>query len=72
MSDVFVFYAYFIREQSMTRSDENTANLKDLMRLPPMTASQHMIITRKRIEQRRMMEDVREDFKMRGKEVAEQ
>ena len=56
----------------MTRSDENTANLKELMRLPPMTASQHMIITRKRIEQRRMMEDVREDFKMRGKEVDEQ
>jgi hypothetical protein len=55
----------------MTRTDENTANLKELMRSPPMTAAEHMIITRKRIQQRRMMEDMREDFLMRKSEIIE-
>jgi hypothetical protein len=55
----------------MTRTDENTANLKELMRSPPMTAAEHMIITRKRIQQRRMMEDMREDFLMRKNEIIE-
>ncbi len=38
----------------------NTALLKELMTAPPMTAEQHAIITRKRIKDRRMIEEARE------------
>lgn len=38
----------------------NTALLKDLMTAPPMTAEQHATITRKRIKDRRMIEEARE------------
>jgi hypothetical protein len=44
----------------MRYTDENIALLKDLMKTPPMTASQHASIMRKRIEDRRMAEDLRE------------
>lgn len=44
----------------MRNTDENTALLKDLMNTPPMTADQHALIMRKRIEDRRMAEDQRE------------
>lgn len=44
----------------MRNTDENTALLKDLMKTPPMSASQHAVIMRKRIHDRRMAEDVRE------------
>lgn len=44
----------------MRNTDENTALLKDLMKTPPMSASQHASIMRKRIEDRRMAEDLRE------------
>ena len=44
----------------MRNSDENIALLKDLMKTPPMSASQHASIMRKRIEVRRMAEDLRE------------
>ena len=38
----------------------NTALLKELMTAPPMTAEQHATITRKRIKDRRMIEEARE------------
>ena len=44
----------------------NTAQLKDLMTVPPMTAVQHAEIMRKRIEQRRMVEEAKELKKANG------
>ena len=38
----------------------NTALHKELMTAPPMTAEQHATITRKRIKDRRMIEEARE------------
>jgi hypothetical protein len=44
----------------MINNYSNTAQLKDLMTTPPMTAAQHAEIMRKRNEQRRKIEDARE------------
>ncbi|MBC7414535.1 MAG: hypothetical protein H7327_06335 [Herminiimonas sp.] len=44
----------------MRNTDENTAPLKDLMKAPPLSAAHHALIMRKRIEDRRMAEDLRE------------
>jgi len=44
----------------MINNYSNTAQLKDLMTQPPMTAAQHAEIMRKRNEQRRKIEDARE------------
>jgi hypothetical protein len=38
----------------------NMADLKELMTAPPMTAEQHAEIARKRIKDRRMLEEARE------------
>jgi hypothetical protein len=38
----------------------NTAQLKELMTAPPMTAARHAEVMRKRIAQRRMLEEARE------------
>jgi len=38
----------------------NMARLKELMTAPPMTAEQHAAITRKRIKDRRMIEEAKE------------
>jgi hypothetical protein len=38
----------------------NMARLKELMTAPPMTAEQHAAITRKRIQDRRMIEEAKE------------
>lgn len=38
----------------------NMARLKELMTAPPMTAAQHAAITRKRIKDRRMIEEAKE------------
>jgi hypothetical protein len=38
----------------------NAAHLKELMTARPMTAAQHAAINRKRIRDRRMLEDARE------------
>lgn len=38
----------------------HTAQLKELMTAPPMTAAQHAEVMRKRIAQRRMLEEARE------------
>ena len=38
----------------------NTAQLKDLMTAPPMTAAQHAEVMRKRIQHRRMVEEAKE------------
>lgn len=38
----------------------NMARLKELMTAPPMTAEQHAAITRKRIQDRRMLEEAKE------------
>lgn len=50
----------------MRNTDENVALLKDLMKTPPMSASQHALIMRKRIEDRRMAEDLREVSRLRS------
>jgi hypothetical protein len=44
----------------MINNYSSTAQLKDLMTTPPMTAAQHAEIMRKRNEQRRKIEDARE------------
>ena len=44
----------------MENKDKNMALLKDLMTVPPMTAEQHAAIMRKRIEQRRMLEEAKD------------
>nr|WP_314545048.1 hypothetical protein [uncultured Massilia sp.] len=44
----------------MINNYSNTAQLKDLMTAPPMSAAQHAEIMRKRNEQRRKIEDARE------------
>jgi len=44
----------------MINNYSNTAQLKDLMTAPPMTATQHAEIMRKRNEQRRKIEDAKE------------
>jgi hypothetical protein len=44
----------------MINNYSNTAQLKDLMTQPPMTAAQHAEIMRKRNEQRRKIEDAKE------------
>jgi len=44
----------------MINNYSNTAQLKDLMTAPPMSAEQHAEIMRKRNEQRRKIEDARE------------
>lgn len=38
----------------------NTARLKDLMTVPPMSAERHAEINRKRIDERRKLEDMRQ------------
>ena len=38
----------------------NTAQLKELMTAPPMSADRHAEVMRKRIAQRRMLEEARE------------
>ena len=50
----------------MRNTEENVALLKDLMKAPPMSASQHALIMRKRIEDRRMAEDLREMSRSRS------
>ncbi|HEX9172150.1 MAG TPA: hypothetical protein VF861_05765 [Telluria sp.] len=44
----------------MKSNYSNTAQLKDLMTVPPMTAAQHAEVMRKRISQRRMLEEAKE------------
>jgi hypothetical protein len=44
----------------MINNYSSTAQLKELMTVPPMTAAQHAEIMRKRNEQRRKIEDARE------------
>lgn len=44
----------------MKNNYTNMAQLKDLMTAPPMTAEQHAAITRKRIKDRRMIEEAKE------------
>ena len=44
----------------MINNYSSTAQLKDLMTAPPMTAAQHAEIMRKRNEQRRKIEDAKE------------
>ena len=44
----------------MKSNYSNTAQLKDLMTVPPMTAARHAEVLRKRIAQRRMVEEARD------------
>ena len=50
----------------MHNTDENVALLKDLMKTPPMSAAQHALIMRKRIQDRRLAEDAREVSRLRA------
>ncbi len=50
----------------MKHNYSNIAQLKDLMTVPPMTAEQHAQVMRKRIMQRRMVEEVRDLKKASG------
>lgn len=56
----------------MENKDKNMALLKDLMTVPPMTAEQHAAIMRKRIEQRRMVEEARDQTEADAKRFEEQ
>jgi hypothetical protein len=47
-------------DRLITNNYTNMAQLKELMTAPPMTAEQHAAITRKRIKDRRMVEEARE------------
>ena len=52
---------YEAEEQPLMKSNySNTAQLKDLMTVPPMTAAQHAEVMRKRIQHRRMVEEAKE------------
>jgi len=55
----------------MINNYSNTAQLKDLMTVPPMTAAQHAEIMRKRNEQRRKIEDAREARKEEQEQYGE-
>jgi len=44
----------------MKSNYSHTAQLKELMTVPPMTAAQHAEVMRKRIADRRMVEEARE------------
>ena len=55
----------------MINNYSNTAQLKDLMTAPPMTAAQHAEIMRKRNEQRRKIEDAREARKEEQEQYGE-
>ena len=44
----------------MKSNYSNVAQLKDLMTAPPMSAEQHAQVMRKRIEQRRKVEEARD------------
>ncbi len=57
------------KTELMRNTDENTALLKDLTTTPPMSASQHAQIMRKRIEDRRMAEDLREACRNQANDV---
>lgn len=49
-----------ILEKQVKDVYNNSARLKELMTASPMTAAQHAAINRKRIRDRRMLEDARE------------
>lgn len=50
----------FALSRLMKSNYSNTAQLKELMTAPPMTAEQHAAIMRKRISHRRMVEEAKE------------
>jgi hypothetical protein len=50
----------------MRNNYSNVAQLKDLMTAPPMTAARHAELMRKRIAQRRMLEEARELKRVSG------
>jgi hypothetical protein len=58
--------------KKMENKDKNMALLKDLMTAPPMTAEQHAAIMRKRIEQRRMVEEAKDRTDIEGQRFEEQ
>ena len=59
LTDVFYMEAGTL--DTHTKSNyTNMARLKELMTAPPMTAAQHAAITRKRIKDRRMIEEAKE------------
>jgi hypothetical protein len=55
----------------MINNYSNTAQLKELMTVPPMSAAKHAEIMRKRNEQRRKIEDAREARKEEQEQYGE-
>jgi hypothetical protein len=55
----------------MKSNYSNTAQLKELMTAPPMTAARHAEVMRKRIAQRRMIEEARDLKKAIGDALSE-
>jgi hypothetical protein len=55
----------------MKSNYSNTAQLKELMTAPPMSAARHAELMRKRIAQRRMLEEARDLKKALGEELEE-
>jgi hypothetical protein len=55
----------------MKSNYSNTAQLKELMTAPPMSAARHAEVMRKRIAQRRMLEEARDLKKALGEELEE-
>ena len=54
------FSGSYALSRLMKSNYSNAAQLKDLMTAPPMSAAQHAEVMRKRIAQRRMVEEARE------------
>lgn len=58
---LFILFTTQPRTRRPMKSNySNTAQLKDLMTVPPMTAAQHAEVMRKRIQHRRMVEEAKE------------
>lgn len=55
-----IYYGAEHLSRLMKSNYSNTAQLKDLMTVPPMTAAQHAEVMRKRIAHRRMVEEARD------------
>ncbi|HZX27184.1 MAG TPA: hypothetical protein VFF16_08955 [Telluria sp.] len=53
----------------MKSNYSNVAQLKELMTAPPMSAAQHAQLMRKRIEQRRMLEEARDLKRILGSQL---
>ena len=49
--------------------EESSADLEDLMSVPALTAEDHSAIQRHKVAARRLVEDVREEARLRQKDI---